>query len=202
MTKKEFLDSLEEKISDLSDADIQKSLDYYSEMIDDRIEDGLSEEEAVEAVGNVYEIATSILIDAPMSKIVKTKAKAKLGKISGWGIVLLILGAPLWLPILIAVAAVVLSVYVTIWSVVVALFGAAIGIAVAAIALVIGALPAGFLTASTAAAVFTLGAGFTLTAIGILMFMGSVAVAKGVAVLGKAIWKGTKRIIVGRGKQA
>ena len=53
MTKTEFLDGLRAGLSDLDPADIQKSTDYYDEMICDRMEDGMSEEEAVAAIGPV-----------------------------------------------------------------------------------------------------------------------------------------------------
>ena len=47
MSKTEFLTELKKALEGLPEEDIEKSLEYYSEMIDDRIEDGLSEEEAV-----------------------------------------------------------------------------------------------------------------------------------------------------------
>lgn len=49
MTKSDFLDLLREKISRLPEWEAAKTVVYYSEMIDDRIEDGMSEEEAVAA---------------------------------------------------------------------------------------------------------------------------------------------------------
>lgn len=49
MDKRTFLNSLREQLYGLSQSDIDKSLEYYSEMIDDRMEDGVSEEEAVAA---------------------------------------------------------------------------------------------------------------------------------------------------------
>ena len=47
MKKQEFLDLLKNRLWALPERDIQQSLDYYKEMIDDRMEDGLSEEDAV-----------------------------------------------------------------------------------------------------------------------------------------------------------
>lgn len=46
MTKSDFLDLLREKISRLPEWEAAKTVVYYSEMIDDRIEDGMSEEDA------------------------------------------------------------------------------------------------------------------------------------------------------------
>ena len=47
MTKEGFLAQLRQQLWALPEADRQNSLDYYAEMIDDRMEEGLSEEEAV-----------------------------------------------------------------------------------------------------------------------------------------------------------
>ena len=60
MNKKAFLWALMDGLSGLPMEDIERSLDYYSEMIDDRMEDGLSEEEAVAAMGPVKEICAQI----------------------------------------------------------------------------------------------------------------------------------------------
>ena len=40
MTKTEFLEQLKNSLTGLSEEDIKKSVDYYEEMIDDRMEDG------------------------------------------------------------------------------------------------------------------------------------------------------------------
>lgn len=65
MTKQEFLKALWTKLSELPKDDVEQSLDYYAEMIEDRIEGGLSEEEAVAAVGTVDEAAAKILSEVP-----------------------------------------------------------------------------------------------------------------------------------------
>lgn len=47
MNKQEFLVKLRKGLSGLPKEDIEERLTFYSEMIDDRMEEGLSEEEAV-----------------------------------------------------------------------------------------------------------------------------------------------------------
>ena len=42
MTKQEYLSAIRGKIRKMPADDINKFMDYYSEMIDDRMEDGLS----------------------------------------------------------------------------------------------------------------------------------------------------------------
>ena len=56
MTKAEFLEQLEQRLLSIGFDERQKTLQCYSEMIDDRIEDGISEDEATESLGTVEEI--------------------------------------------------------------------------------------------------------------------------------------------------
>ena len=42
MTRTEFLDELKNLIKDYPAEETEKSIEYYGEMIDDRIEDGMS----------------------------------------------------------------------------------------------------------------------------------------------------------------
>lgn len=123
MTKAEFLAELRAAISGLPEADIEKSLDFYSEMIDDRVEDGLPEEEAVAALGSIEDIKTQILKDIPITKIIKEKVKPK-RSFRGWEIALIILGFPLWFPLLIAAAAILFSIWVSLWAVVISFYAA------------------------------------------------------------------------------
>ena len=60
MTKQEFLAKLEILLSGLTEEEISERIGFYSEMIDDRIEEGLSEEEAVSLIGSVEEVAAQI----------------------------------------------------------------------------------------------------------------------------------------------
>lgn len=150
MNKKDFLDEVRTRLSGLGEEDIQKALDFYVEAIDDHIDDGMTEDQAVSAVGTPEEVAEKILMDTPLPTLIKTQAQAmnsastqaaavpgqpeapvKKTRLSAWAIVLIIIGAPVWLPIMIALAAVVLAIVIAIFSVilaiVVAVLGAAIG---------------------------------------------------------------------------
>ena len=71
MTKHDFLELLEEKLSGLPEKELAERLPFYGEMIDDRMEEGLSEEEAVAAIGNVEDIVSQVLEDTPINKLVK-----------------------------------------------------------------------------------------------------------------------------------
>ena len=51
MNKTEFVLELAQRLSHLPWSEIEERVNYYGEMIDDRMEEGLSEKEAVAAMG-------------------------------------------------------------------------------------------------------------------------------------------------------
>lgn len=57
MNRQTFIRELEQRLAALPEDERTKLVDYYAEMIDDRVEEGLSEEEAVAALGDVADIA-------------------------------------------------------------------------------------------------------------------------------------------------
>lgn len=114
MNKRQFISGLRKKLSRLPRKEAEERLNFYSEMIDDRIEEGLSEEEAVRAVGSVENIAKQI----PGAE----GADSMKRELSGWDIALLIIGAPLWAPLLIAALAIYFSLYAILWSLVAVLW--------------------------------------------------------------------------------
>lgn len=151
MTKNEFLSELCRRIDQLPPQDIQKSLDFYAEIIDDRIESGMSEEEAVAAMAPFDEITEQILMDIPLPRLVKARLRPTRA-LRVWEIVLLILGSPVWLPLLISAIAIVFSVYAVFWSVILSLYAVDLAFAVSAIA----SLPAAILLFCTGEPLFGL----------------------------------------------
>lgn len=77
MNKSEFILQLRNGLSGLPQDDVDERLNFYGEMIDDRIEDGLSEEDAVFEMGDINKIISQILAEIPLSKIVKKKLPQK-----------------------------------------------------------------------------------------------------------------------------
>ncbi len=68
MTKSEFLTALDKKLAALSAEDRSSFLTYYAEIIDDRMEDGLAEADAVAAAGSIDEIAAQLLAETPRTE--------------------------------------------------------------------------------------------------------------------------------------
>ena len=114
MNKSQFLELLTQKLDGLPRHDIDNSIGFYAEMIDDRVEDGMSEEEAVTALGNIDDIVREVMLESPLSSLVKAKITPK-NRLQVWEIVLLVLGFPVWFSLLVAFVAVIFSVYIAIW---------------------------------------------------------------------------------------
>ena len=121
MRKQEFLTQLRQRLSGLPRQDMEERLNFYSEMIDDRMEEGLPEEDAVAAVGSVDEIAAQITADIPPAQPAPEKPQPR-KQLSTWEILLLVLGSPVWLPLLIAAFSVVLSLSISLWAVIISLW--------------------------------------------------------------------------------
>lgn len=117
MTKQSFIANLKARLSGLSRQDVIERLNFYSEMIDDRMEEGLSEEDAVLAVGSVEKIAEQIKADISLDKNPDENVNKR--RLKAWEIILLALGSPIWLSLIIAAAAIVISVYAVVWSLII-----------------------------------------------------------------------------------
>ena len=114
MKKEEFLRLLESKLQGLPRKDIDDRLNFFSEIIDDKMEEGKSEEEAVAEIGSVDDIILDIAKDTPLTKLVKEKIKPK-REVRAWEIVFLILGFPLWFPLVLTFLILALVFYLLIW---------------------------------------------------------------------------------------
>jgi hypothetical protein len=64
MKKNEFLNLLKDSISNLPYSEVEKIISFYTEAIEDRMEDGLNEEKAVEGLGSLDDIIKSIRNDS------------------------------------------------------------------------------------------------------------------------------------------
>ena len=121
MNKAEFLAALRARLARLPQKEVEERLAFYSEMIDDRVEEGKTEAQAISAIGSVETVAAQILEDIPLMTIFKDKINPKTFR--GWEIALMIIGFPVWLPLLCTFGAIVLTVYAVLWCVPVILWG-------------------------------------------------------------------------------
>lgn len=188
MNKREFLGTLRKGLHGLPQNDIEERLTFYGEIIDDRIEEGLSEEEAVSAVGDVNEIAAQTVAETPLAKIAKERIRPK-RRLKAWEIVLIALGSPIWLSLAIAAASVIFAVYVSLWAVIVSLWAVFVSLAVCAVVSVPTCI---FFIAggSGVQGIVTLSSGLVCAGLSIFMFYGCKEVTKGILILTKkfAVW--------------
>jgi len=105
VTKREFIAQLQKKLQGLPKQEVEERISFYGEMIEDRMEEGMEEPQAVADVGTVEEISAQIISEIPLTKIAKERVKPK-RRWETWEIVLLAIGSPIWLSLVVAVFAV------------------------------------------------------------------------------------------------
>jgi len=188
MSKQEFLAQLRKGLDGLPQDDIEERLLFYSEMIDDQMEEGLPEEEAVSAIGAVDEIVAQVVAETPLVKIAKERIRSK-RRLRVGEIVLLALGSPIWLSLGIAAFAVILSLYISLWAVIISLWAVFASFAACSIG---GVLACVVFTVggNGASGLAMLAAGIVCAGLAIFMFYGCKAVTDGTLILTKkmAIW--------------
>ena len=185
MNKQEYLEKLRRALAQMPPEELEKQIAYYDELISDMCEDGLSEPEATARLGDPAAVAEELLAALPLGTLVKTRIRSE-SKPSVLIIVLLVLGFPVWFPLIVSAGAVILSLLITLWALVISFGAVVLSLGLSAIAIPI-ALVSGFLEGSP------------------LMLMGLALAAAGVCVLGAlalpSVFRGAVRICraVGRG---
>ena len=176
MTKKEFLSALSRGLSKLPRKEREERVNFYREMIDDRIEEGMPEPDAVASVGTVEGTVSQIFAERP-AVVSETPKKSGGGRV--WVIILLVLGFPVWFPLLLSVfvtaASVIFSLFVALWAADVSFAAGAVG--------GVGSFFVLLFTGQFASAFFALGAGLISGGLAILLFFGALAATKG-------LWRG------------
>ena len=196
MNKEAFLTELRQKLSGLPPPEREERISFYREMIEDRMEDGLTEEEATAGIGTVDEVVEEIMADIPLTLLVREKVKPKRTR-PAWKTVLLMVGSPVWVPLLIAFAAVVLSLYVSLWAVVISLWAADLSLAAGALCGLAGAVM--YLgKGNPAGALFVTGGAAVCAGLAILLFFGCREISKGVLRLQGRMVLGAKTSMAGK----
>lgn len=165
MTKNNFLYILEEKLSGLPEAERKKSIEYYAEIIADRVEDGTPEAVVIAELGSIDAIVNDIISEVPLSRLIKAKMKIK-KSFEAWEILLIVLGALIVVPIAISLVAAALSLYASLWAVVVSFFAADLSLLVGGVGGVVSFFPLLFM-GETATAFILLGC--ALVALGLTL---------------------------------
>ena len=198
MSRDAFIGELRHRMAGLPQQTVERTVEYYGELIADSVEDGLTEEEAVARLGSLEEIVASVVKDTPLTQIVETRIQERKKKgSSGWVILLLVLGAPVWLPVLIAVLAVLFALFIALWAVVIALWAVVAAVILTGLAAMVAGvvelcrlhLPQGLVL---------LGGGLVCLGLCALLFLLMKLITVGTAKLCKWLWVGIKSLFVGK----
>lgn len=202
MSKKEFTDELRIRLVEAGVSPVQDLIDFYDEAINDRIESGMSEEDAVLSVESIDTIVENAKLDMPISTLVKTKIidSHKKSKESGNGVVwiiLAILGFPVWGPLAIAFIAVVFSIFLTFACIIFAIFVTELGIGIGGIGALVGVVFGIYKGVIPFVSVLAgIGSGLILIGLSVLLFKPVSLLAKGLVGAMKVFFKGVKKIFV------
>lgn len=194
MNKTEFLLALTEGLSALPWDEVDERRTFYNEMIDDRMEEGLSEEEAVAAMGDINGIISQIMSEVPLSQLVRYRMKTA-RKPDPWNAALLILGSPVWVPLLVAAFAVGLSLYLVLWSVIISFWAVFASFAGCALGGFFGGIILA-VTGKSLPGIALIAAALVFAGLAIFLFIGCKAAAKGTALLTKKLGLGIKRLFI------
>ncbi len=121
MTRHQFLEGLRQELKGLPRQEIEQTVHYYWEIIADRMEEGMTEEQAVAKMEPMHIIARRVLSDFK-------GGAAPRRKLSGFLIAMLILGFPLWFPLLITGAALMVVALTLVWVLVLTLWAVCLGL--------------------------------------------------------------------------
>jgi uncharacterized membrane protein len=167
MKKVEFLKELEFYLQKMNTSEKNKFVIYYDEMISDYIENGVSEEEAIQRIGTPMKIAEELLADydSVELKLPSTGSKA-------WNRILTIIGFPLWGSVLLTVILFVFSIYILIWCVPIAAGAGCAGFFASSIVGIVGTP----FVISKSVSIGIIQLGTSIASIGISVLLGIVAI--------------------------
>ena len=196
MRKQEFLDELRNRLRGLPKDDLDERIAFYDEMIEDRIDDGKTEEGAVADIGTVDEVVDDIARDTPLAKLVKEKIKPK-RKIKAWEIVLIALAFPIWFPVLLVATVLCLVAYILLWVLVIVCYAVEISLIAASIGGMVAFL---ILLFQGEFSLLYLAIAILAAGVSVLMFFGCWYITKGTIKLHQKIFTSIKRRIMNKGE--
>ena len=196
MNKQEFLDALRAALAQMPAEEREKQIAYYDELISDMCEDGMSETETVAKLGDPQAIAEELLTALPLGTLIKTSIKPKKDW-SPFAVVLIVLGFPLWFPLIVSFFAIVLSLLITIWARAVSFAAVVLALGLTAVAIPIAAVTGVLVEASP---IVIVGSMLVLAGLCVLGALAIPPLFRGIARLCRAIWRGIKSMFIKKEK--
>ena len=196
MNKNEFLEKLRLGLSGLPKNEVEERLNFYSEMMDDRIEEGLSEEEAVASVCSTDEIISQIVAETSELRAANKKAGTK-RKLKTWEIVLICIGSPIWISLAAAVFAIIIAAYASLLAIAWSLWAVPVAL-IACLPASIFVMVTQFIAGNVLSAFAILGLGIFGAGTSIFAAFGCQKATKGAVILSKIIFLWIKSWFVGK----
>jgi len=167
MNKYEFVGELRERLKRMPKEELEDAVRYYTEYFD---EAGIGNEQInLKEVGTPVEVASELLAQTAIRQVEENPKSAKKGISAIVLIILAILGAPIALPLAIALVAVVCALAIAVGAVVLALFISIVAIGISGIFVLIIAFIQ--LAVEPATGIVLMGMALLLIALGILFFI-------------------------------
>lgn len=160
MTQNEFLNKLKIHLAKIPKDEQERIVEYYSEIINDKIDEGKMEEQVIAELGTPEQVAQSVLEDYSDTALPIKRKSHNIGAIIGFSMLI-----PFIIVMLAALGALALAFIV-----------ASAGLIIGGIAYFISSFIIFF--QSFAAGLFQIGAGFLTAALGVFAIFGSVAFGK------------------------
>lgn len=199
MKKQEFLRRLSAALSALPDEERARSMDYYAEIIDERMEDGADEGAAVAALGAPEQLAAEILKDVPLGTLVKSRveeSRRRAGSRALWT-TLVIIGSPLWISVGAAVLALAAAFLIVMWALIVSLYAVLFAVCVSGAAFLAGAVLMAVINGGFSG-LFMAGTGLLLLGLSLLCWLPSLWAAKLLVRLSILPFRAFKSALAGR----
>ncbi len=194
MKREEYLDRIRALLQNLPPEDLERSLAFYAESIADRMEDGMSEEEAVASMESPEEAANAILLEQPLPTLVKVRVKER-RRLSVLEILLLVLGFPLWLPLLLTALVLFFTCILLAWVLVLVPASVSLALGVSAIAVLFGGVLS--LTKIALPAILAaLGAALILAGLAILAGFVVAGTVRLALIVTRALVRGLKSLLI------
>lgn len=199
MRKNEFLQELKNRLNDMQPNDVEKTLSFYAESIEDRMEEGIPEEEAVAQLGSVDRIVREIRAEQSLPSMVisRVKESRERTKNKGLWMALAVIGFPFWFPVLITMASLLFAGYITLWALIVSFAAIDVSLAAASVYWLVSAVAIG-ISESALVGIATAGIALCIAGGSLLLFPAVAALLKNSGRLTGKFYKNVKQKLFGK----
>lgn len=201
MLRNEYIDQLRTRLNENDIPNAENMVEFYDEMIADRMEDGMSEEEAVEAMEDIDHVVAQAKLDRPLPALMLDKVKESHEKANErskgalWT-ALAIIGFPVWFPLTMAFLLIVFALYISLWAIVISVYAVEFAFAISAVACLIGGFTFIFGNIPFATAALLWGCALLCAGLCLLLWKPVLAATKGMIGVIKWLFKKIKSAFV------